>query len=541
MKSNPVFRGDKYREKTKDELISDVEALHERVSRLLEAGAALHEGEARLKAMIDGSQIPQFAIDPDHKVIYWNKAVEKYSGLRASDILGTDQHWKAFYGEKKPCMVDFLVEGREEDIPLFYPDNCKKSGLVDGAYEGFDFFPILGERGTWLHYTAKAIRDDRGNIIGAMETLEDITERKKAEDALRESERLFRAIFDQTFQLMGILTVDGTLIEANRAALEFIGAEGSDVVGKPFWDTPWWSHSRELQEKLRAAIKKSANGEFVRFESTHPAKDGILHYIDFSIKPVVDESGRVVLLIPEGREISERKRAEEALGDAKNQAELYVDLMGHDINNLNHAIMGYLELAIDTIGLDEGEKELLSRPLELVANSSALISNVKKLKRLKAGECRQGVKDAGQAIEEARSMHMNVPSRDVAINYAPVDGCLVLADESLKDVFSNLIENSIKHSRGPLTVDIALSAVRAGDKKYYRISVEDDGPGMSDDLKTTVLDRFCLVKLGATGRGMGLCLTKALVDSYQGKISVEDRVPGDHKKGCRFVVLLQAF
>ncbi|MDO9036245.1 MAG: PAS domain S-box protein, partial [Methanoregula sp.] len=141
----------------------------------------------------------------------------------------------------------------------------------------------------------------------------DITEQKHAEEGLRESERKFRAIFDQTFQFIGLMTPDGTLMEANRTAMEFSGTKESDVIGKPFWETPWWTHSGELQEKLRAAVRDAAQGEFVRFEATHMAADGRLHYVDFSLKPVKDEAGHVILLIPEGRDITERKRAEEQL------------------------------------------------------------------------------------------------------------------------------------------------------------------------------------------------------------------------------------
>ena len=86
------------------------------------------------------------------------------------------------------------------------------------------------------------------------ELQKEIAERKQAEVALRASERKFRAIFDQTFQFIGLLTLDGTLIEANRAALRLIGVEEADVIGRAFWETPWWTHSIEEQGKLRTAI-----------------------------------------------------------------------------------------------------------------------------------------------------------------------------------------------------------------------------------------------------------------------------------------------
>ncbi len=136
---------------------------------------------------------------------------------------------------------------------------------------------------------------------------------------LRESERKSRAIFDQTFQFVGLMTVDGTLIEANRTALSFAGIKAKDVLGKPFWETTWWSHSVELQERLKEAVSKAAGGYSDRFEAFHPAADGNIHILDFSIRPVKDESGEVIFMIPEGHDITDYKRAEEALKESEDR------------------------------------------------------------------------------------------------------------------------------------------------------------------------------------------------------------------------------
>ncbi|MGO9311292.1 MAG: PAS domain S-box protein [Syntrophobacteraceae bacterium] len=141
----------------------------------------------------------------------------------------------------------------------------------------------------------------------------EIEERKRAEEALQERERKFRAIFDQTFQFMGLMTIDGRLIEANRTGLRFGGIQESDVIGKPFWQTPWLTHSTQLQEILRVAVAKAAAGECVRLEVTNLAADGSPHCMDFSLKPVMDEAGSVAFLIAEARDIHERKQAEEAV------------------------------------------------------------------------------------------------------------------------------------------------------------------------------------------------------------------------------------
>lgn len=137
-------------------------------------------------------------------------------------------------------------------------------------------------------------------------------ERKVAEEAFRESYALLRVMFDQSSLLMGLLKPDGTVLDINSTANSFITVKESEVIGQPFWETPWWGHSPEQREKLRDAIKTAAQGEFVRFEASHPTADGKLIYVDFSIKPVKDDAGNVVLLLPEGRDITEWKLAEEA-------------------------------------------------------------------------------------------------------------------------------------------------------------------------------------------------------------------------------------
>lgn len=141
----------------------------------------------------------------------------------------------------------------------------------------------------------------------------DVTQRIRGEEAQRASERRFRALFEQSFQFIGLLSTDGVLMEANRTALAFLGSEESEVLGEYFWDTAWWSHSSELQQRLRTAVREAAHGELVRFEATHIKSDGSTRYIDFSLKPVIDSDGRVVQLIPEGRDITERKLAEDNL------------------------------------------------------------------------------------------------------------------------------------------------------------------------------------------------------------------------------------
>ncbi len=172
-----------------------------------------------LAKIIDGSPIPAFVISKQHKVTHWNTAIEALSGIKREEIIGTDEQWRAFYTEKRPAMADLIVdEALANEVEVYYPGKYKKSRLIDGAYEAEDFFPDLGRNGKWLHFTASPIRDSNGEIIGAIETLEDITERKIAEDNLRyylqevtraqeeERKRIARELHDDTAQVLGSLS-----------------------------------------------------------------------------------------------------------------------------------------------------------------------------------------------------------------------------------------------------------------------------------------------------------------------------------------------
>ena len=151
---------------------------------------ALREGEQRLHSIIDGSPIPAFVIGKDHRVIHWNKALEEMSSIKHEEVLGTNEHWKAFYTEKRPCMADLLVDESVELVPQWYSGNYIKSPLIESAYEATDFFPALGENGKWLRFTAGAIRDSKGIVVAAIETLEDITDRKVLEFQLRQAQKM---------------------------------------------------------------------------------------------------------------------------------------------------------------------------------------------------------------------------------------------------------------------------------------------------------------------------------------------------------------
>lgn len=185
--------------------------------------------------------------------------------------------------------------------------------------------------------------------------LYDMTERRQLEERLKIRERRYRAIFDNTFQFTGLLTTDGTLLEVNKTALDFSGLTAEEVIGLPIWEVSWWVRSPETQRRLRAAVRQAAQGRFIRYEAELRGQDGAVATIDFSLKPLRDEDGQVIYLIPEGRDITELRQVEAALRESEDRfrnafawSPIGIALVGLDgrwldVNRALCEIVGYTE------------------------------------------------------------------------------------------------------------------------------------------------------------------------------------------------------
>ncbi len=367
----------------------------------------------------------------------------------------------------------------------------------------------------------------------------DITERKQAEEALRESEEKFR-VLAETSSAAIIVFQDKWPVSVNKATETITGYTKDELFKMHYWEI---IHP-ELREFVRERSLARQRGEPVpsRYETKLLTKSGEVRWVELTAGRIIyrGKPAGVATLF----DITDRKRVEEELSDAKDQAELYLDLMGHDISNFNQIALGYLELANDVITTDgklgEALKELIEKPITALKNSSKLIDNVRKLQKMRTKDLRLSRVDICSVLSRIQDHYTHIIGRDITINYVPPDECLVVANELIDEIFTNLVENSIKHSSPdrPLVIDIIQSEVCEDGKEYDRISIEDNGPGIPDEIKEKLFRRYYRGQTMARGKGLGLYLVKTLVDDFKGKVWVEDRIPGDHAKGAKFIVMI---
>lgn len=158
---------------------------------------------ADIAEFFEGSPVPTFAIDDDHVITHWNRACELISGLSAAEMVGTRDHWRLLYLHQRPLLVDLIVSGTiEQNVNVLYRDKPRRSSVITGTYQIEDFFPHLGETGRWLSFSAAALRNREGQIVGAIEVLQDITQQKSAELALQAAhDDLERQVEERTAEL----------------------------------------------------------------------------------------------------------------------------------------------------------------------------------------------------------------------------------------------------------------------------------------------------------------------------------------------------
>lgn len=396
---------------------------------------------------------------------------------------------------------------------------------------------------------------------------------REVRQALAISEQRFHAIFDQTFQFIGLLQPDGKVIEANQTALEFAGIAPDCIVGQYFWETLWWSHSEVAQTELQAAIARAADGAFVRYPAEVAGRDDMKITIDFSLKPIFDAQGRVILIIPEGRDMTDQLRANRHEVDLIIQREMntflrhFIEESSHHMRtpitilHTSHHIMKRNVARVRAISQSLRQRIAQGQPttedaldeLDLVIDScnmrtdrfertlhdlTELIENLLALTRVE-----EAVDTTTEPLDFVALL------RSVCEGYAD----MMLANEltfetTLPDhpimmpldrvqwqlVIQNLIDNAIRYTPRGGSIRVACTL----QDSTLKITVADQGIGIPADEQAHIFDRFYRATNArhhtSSGSGLGLTIVQSIVTAHGGRIAVDSQVG----VGTRFAVTL---
>jgi len=270
-----------------------------------------------LERFFEISDILVAYMDRDFNFIRVNTTYGSYDDHTPEYYVGKN-HFDLFPNEENEKFFKYVVESGK---PLY---------IYERPFE----YAANPERGTsYWDWSLLPIKNTAGEVDALILVLADRTAHKQAQMALADSERRFRAVFNQTFQLIGLLDTTGIVIGANQTAIDFSGIPLEEMKGKPFWEIPWWEQSDQPDEMLKNGIQRAVSGETIRDVYTVRNRNGTSAVMDLTIKPLLDEDGKPVLLICEARDITDRVRSEEALKHSEEELNrLYqVEIRAHDL------------------------------------------------------------------------------------------------------------------------------------------------------------------------------------------------------------------
>ena len=380
-------------------------------------------------------------------------------------------------------------------------------------------------------------KEVQASVKGVMLAADDTTEVRR--------QKLARIILDAMYQFLGLLDVNGIVLEINRSALEGAGICLDDVVGKPFWEARWWAVSDESSHRVREMVEQAKNGEFVRcdVEVYGDLQGKKTIFVDFSLTPIRDDEGRVAFLLPEGRNITEKIAIEAELTRKNGELQLALEKL-REIDgfktkffaNVSHELRTPLALILGPVDqlLKEatqlGERERF-RLTTIKRNAQSLLQQVNDLLDLARI-------DAQQMPLAYICANVSTLLRDVAASFAAAaeERSITLLIEGAGELYAdvdrakfvrvlvNLLSNAFKFT--PAGGRICCSIQRVANRRFL-VSVQDNGPGVPSPMKEQIFARFAQGQdgLSGSGSGLGLNIVKEFVELHLGTVVVID-APG---------------
>ncbi len=488
------------------------------ISKRKRAEDTLKKSEARLQTLFDSAAEFIFVIDPEGEIIKANRCVYDRSGYTAGEMLG--HNIKEFFSRDSRAVCDCNFPGLRErgynraDIEFVCKDGC----VID------------------MECSATAVPDEDDRFSTFLIIQRDVTERKRAATALAISEQRFRTIFNSSYQLFGILDPDGTLLEANRAALDLGGLKQEDVVGRPFWDTYWWRYSTEVQDRLKTAVREASQGTMVGYEEDVRAADNTIRTIEFTLQPVLNAQGETVLIIPEGRDITAKKQAEEEMQRHQREIAHVIRLstagemasgMAHELNQPLTALVSYCGTALSLVNSLPAPQQQLREIVECASEQAQRAGRIIRHLRdfVSKDNNQQESLELDQLIKEINFL-LSAELKNAAVKlqyHLQSQGCHINVNKvQIEQVMINLVRNSVEAMQAANTIDgEVIVETRQLNDGSVEVTVADNGPGIEADMMDKIFNPFQTSK--ASGMGMGLSISRSIIEAHDGSLWADNQ------------------
>jgi PAS domain S-box-containing protein len=475
-----------------------------------------------------------FALDADGKVLTWNAGAARFTGYREAEIVG--KPYSTFYPP-----VDVAAGKPKKLLQL-----AASAGHVQD--EGWH----VRKNGTqfWAEATITALRDETGTLIGYAKVTRDLTERRAAEDSLRESEERFRLAVTSVKDY-GIFLLDprGRIATWNEGAERIKGYKAEEIIGRHF--SVFYPEKDLATGKPEHELKVAAKVGRYEDEDWRVRKDGSLFWANVIITALRNKSGQLIGFGKVTRDLTERKAGEQrAIADARRVAEAessnrakteFLAAMSHELRTPLNAIGGYAELMEMGVAgaVTDQQREYLTRIQNGQAHLLAIINDLLNYSRIESGQIAYEIEpvDMHQVVENVLDMVTPQAHRKhISVSHGPCHDRIVATGDRLKteQIILNLLSNAVKFTGegGRVTTTCGITDGTAF------VTVDDTGPGIPADKTTAIFEPF--VQLGRSlstireGTGLGLAISRDLARAMGGNITVESE-PG---RGAQFTLTL---
>ena len=491
-----------------------------------QAEEALHASEAEKQAILDNSPIAIWCFDG-----------EKYSYL--------SKEWYRFTAQDKtlPLTVDRWIE-------RVHPDDLEKSCEVwkkhwTSKTAHYNDFRLLEKDGEYryIHCLAFPVFDDAGSFLHFQGFNIDVTDQKRAEDTLRESQEKFRSLVDQAAELLFLHDLKGNLVDVNRAAVDNTGYSKEELKKMTVFDIDPKARDRNDMQHYWEALK--VEDPPATFEVTHKRKDGSTYPAEVVASKILLHNESYILGL--ARDITERKELEKRLRQAQKMESIGTLAGGiaHDFNNLLFPIIGMSELLLEDLPKGSLVRENTEQILKAGKRGSDLVKQILAFSR--QSEQKMIPTRIQQILKEVVKLSRSTIPSNIEIHQDIQPDCgMVMADPTqIHQVAMNIVTNAyhaVEDTGGRISITLKESVLKPEKSNhmnlppghYAALSISDTGHGISSDVMDKIFEPYFTTKEQGKGTGLGLAVAYGIIREHKGTINVDSEI----RKGTTFTVHL---